>query len=201
LSTKLITGILEETGYTDSDLVERLATGSHAAFETIFKRYYPGLSRFARAYLMNRALAEDIVQDAFTALWARASSLPPATRLKHYLYSAVKHACFDYLKHLRVVDANHDKLTEALLFSGSVEYEENRELLDKIEQCLRALPEQQRRILDMKLYQGLSYREIARELDISEATVHTHVKRAYQSIRASFPLLYLLLRLWSWKEF
>lgn len=175
--------------------VRGLRKQSHEVFEVVFKTYYPSLYRLAYAYLMCKNLAEDIVQDVFVSLWATAKSLPLDTRLKSYLYSSVKHGCLDYLKHLQVIDSNREKLTEALIFSGTTEYEDNQELLTKVKQCLQDLPEQQRKVLELKVLKGLNYKEISSELKISEESVHTYIKRAYKHLRDSIPVIYILLRL------
>ena len=47
--------------------------------------------------------------------------------------------------------------------------------------------------VEMKIFQNMSYREIARALDLSEGSVHTHVKRAYKFIRESMPEVYLFM--------
>ena len=47
--------------------------------------------------------------------------------------------------------------------------------------------------VEMKIFQNMSYREIARALDLSEGSVHTHVKRAYKFIRESMPAVYLFM--------
>ena len=180
---------------TNKHWVHGLRNQSHEVFEVIFKTYYPSLYRLAYAYLMCKNLAEDIVQDVFVSLWTAAKSLPPDTRLKSYLYSSVKHGCLDYLKHVQVIDGNKEKLTEALIFSGTMEYEDNQELLGKVRQCLQELPEQQRKVLELKVLEGLNYKEISRELNISEESVHTYVKRAYKYLRDSIPVIYILLRL------
>lgn len=180
----------------DDCLVKELRRKSYKAFEEVFERYYAGLYRFAAAYLMNRELAEDVVQDVFCSLWASSLSIPDGTCLKNYLYASVKHACLDHFKHLQVMDIHQDKLTEALIFSGTVEYEDNEDLLEKVRECLNKLPEQQRRVLELKVFQNMSYREIAETLNISELTVHTHIKRAYKFIRDALPVLYCLLKYW-----
>lgn len=187
---------MRKTGdITNEYLVHGLRNQSHEVFEVIFRTYYPSLYRLAYAYLMSRNLAEDMVQDSFVSLWANAAVLPEETYLKSYLYSSVKHACLDYLKHLQVIDSNKEKLTEALIFSGTVEYEDNQELLEKVRQSLQELPEQQRKVLELKVFKGLNYREIANELNISEESVHTYVKRAYKYLREFIPIVYILLRL------
>ena len=180
----------------DDCLMKQLKLKSYRAFEVVFNRYYAGLYRFALAYLMNRELAEDVVQEVFCSLWTSSLSIPESTHLKSYLYASVKHACLDYFKHLQVLDINQDKLTEALIFSGTIEYEDNEDLLEKVQACLDKLPEQQRRVLELKVFRDMSYREIAETLNISELTVHTHIKRAYKFIRSSLPLLYCFLKYW-----
>ena len=169
----------------DDCLMKQLKLKSYRAFEVVFNRYYAGLYRFALAYLMNRELAEDVVQEVFCSLWTSSLSIPESTHLKSY-----------YFKHLQVIDINQDKLTEALIFSGTIEYEDNEDLLEKVKACLDKLPEQQRRVLELKVFRDMSYREIAETLNISELTVHTHIKRAYKFIRSSLPLLYCFLKYW-----
>ena len=75
---------------------------------------------------------------------------------------------------------------------GSLQYEEGEDLFGKVQDCLRKLPEQQRKVLEMKIFRDMSYKEIARELNLSEVTVHTHVKRAYKAIREALPVVYFL---------
>ena len=181
------------SGISDKDWPRGLKDNPQKAFEHIFRVMSPKLYRFAFAYLMNAHVAEDIVQDAFMKLWMIASSLPDETNINSYLYSSVKNSCLNYYKHLQVEDSNKTKLTEALIFTGILEYEDNHLLLEKVQECLQQLSEQQRKVLELKIFQGMSYKEIARELNISEVSVHTHIKRAYKFIRNSLPLLYVYL--------
>ena len=171
----------------DEDVIKALKNHSHKAFEKVYGEYGPGLYRFALGYVMNGEVAEDIVQDVFLRLWEMASTLPEDTRLGNYLYSSVKNLCLNHLKHLQVEDSHKSKLTEALAFMGSLEYEDDTEVIDKLRACVGRLPEQQRKILEMRMFQDMSYKEIAERLKISEGSVHTHVKRAYNFIRAALP--------------
>lgn len=177
----------------NEDLVKGLKNKSNEVFERIFREMSPGLFRFALAYTMNADTAEDIVQDTFMRLWTMVSSLPDDTNINSYLYSSVKNSCLNYYKHLQVEDSNRTKLTEALIYVGTLEYEDDSALFDKVQECLQKLPDQQRKVLELKIFQNMSYKEIARELKVSEVTVHTHVKRAYKFIRESLPLLYAFM--------
>jgi len=176
-----------------AELVGELRRRSHAAFEKVFREMGPKLYRFALTYLMNTDIAEDVVQDTFMRFWTTLDTLPENTRVSTYLYASVKNSCLNYYKHLRVEDANRTKLTEALIFMGSLQYEDCEELFEKVQACLQKLPEQQRRVLELKIFRDMSYKEIAGELNLSEVTVHTHIKRAYKTIRETLPVFYLFL--------
>ncbi len=173
--------------------VRDLKENSHEVFEQIFRIMNPRLFRFALNYTMNAGVAEDIVSEVFLCLWRMAGSLPDHTNITSYLYSSVKNACLNYYKHLQVEDSNRTKLTESLIYMGTLEYEDDGVLFEKVRECLQKLPEQQRRVLELKIFQNMSYKQIALELNVSEVTVHTHVKRAYKFIRESVPLLYLFM--------
>lgn len=183
--------IMTKTDYSDEYLVEGLKKKSHKIFEIIFNHYYNRLYRLAFAYLMNRDLAEDTIQEVFVSLWDTADTLSEMVHLQNYLYTSVKNACLDHFKHLQVIDVNKDKLTEALVFSGTAEYEEDTSLQERVKQLLSELPEQQRRVVEMKFFDGMSYNKIAEILNISEETVHTHIKRAYKFLRNSLIIAYL----------
>ena len=177
----------------EEDWVKGLKDNSSEVFEQVFREMSPKLYRFALAYTMNADTAEDIVQDTFMHLWSMAASLPDETNISSYLYSSVKNSCLNYYKHLQVEDSNRTKLTEALIYVGTLEYEDNSALFEKVQECLQKLPDQQQKVLELKIFRNMSYKEIARELDISETSVHTHVKRAYKFIRESLPLLYAFM--------
>ncbi len=183
----------KKVDFPDKLLIKGLKKKSHKTFEIIFNHYYEKLYRLAFAYLMNQDLAEDTVQETFISLWNIADSLPDTIYLKNYLYTSVKHACLDYFKHLQVMDVNKDKLTEALIFSGTAEYEDNQKLLERVKLVLAELPEQQRRVVEMKVFDGMSYQTISEILNIKEETVHTHIKRAYKFLRHSL----LITHLWN----
>lgn len=152
-----------------AELAGDLRRRSHRAFERIFKEMGPRLYRFAFSYLMNAEMAEDVVQDTFMHFWSVLGTLPEDTRVSTYLYASVKNSCLNYYKHLRVEDTNRTKLSEALIYMGSLQYEEGEDLFGKVQDCLRKLPEQQRKVLEMKIFRDMSYKEIARELNLSES--------------------------------
>lgn len=175
------------------DLINGLRNRSVYAFEFVFKSHYEKLVLYAINFVMNRSKAEDIVQDCFLTFWNIAPSLPEETDVKKYLYKSVKNGCFNYFKHLNVVDKNSNKLIESIIHSNTLSYEDNQEIIEKVRKCMTGLSSMNRVVLEKRILHGMSYKDIAQELGISEHTVHTHIKRAYKYFRENFPFEYYLL--------
>ena len=174
-------------------LLEHLAKDDDTAYTLLYKQFYVPMVLFASKYISNEEASKDIVQEFFISMLGQKKEFENITALKVYLYSSVKNSCLNYYKHLQVEDSNRTKLTEALIYLGTLEYEDNSALFEKVQECLQKLPDQQQKVLELKIFRNMSYKEIARELDISETSVHTHVKRAYKFIRESLPLLYAFM--------
>lgn len=170
------------------NIVSELKAHPHSTFKVLFNTYYADLYKFAYAYVMKKEEAEDIVQECFASLWQTRNQLHEQTNLKNYLFSIIKHACLNYLKHLQVTDTHADKLVEALIFSNTLHYEEQENILNKVQQCIAQLPTQQQMVLRYKLVDNMSYQEIASAMGVSTTTVHTYIKRAYKTIREKLPI-------------
>ena len=161
------------------------------SFEEIYLKYYNMLYRFAYHYIMSDD-AEDIVQDIFAKIYENMDDLPSNDKIKSYLYSATKNSCLNYLRKLKIIDNNKDKLIETI-FHYSNEYLEDDEAIDiEVQSCISKLPKQQRVILKLKI-EGKSYKEISEILQISQGTVNTHINRAYKYIKENFTLVFLLI--------
>ncbi len=181
----------------NKDIVNAFRNRSVYAFEFIFKSNYSNLVLFANSFVMNRQIAEDLVQDSFTSLWEIAPTLGEETDLKKYLYASVKNRCLNFFKHLDVIDSNNIKLAESIIHSNTLVYEDNQEVIARVRECLNKLSGTQKSILEKRIFESRSYKEIAEELDISELTVHTHIKRAYKYFRENFPIEFYFIFLFS----
>lgn len=167
------------------NIVSLLRNKSVLAFEFVYKSYYRDLLRFAYSYAMDKTIAEDIVHDVYSRLWENAEVLPEIGNIKSYLFTVTRNNCLNYFKHLGVIDKNQDKVIEAIIFSDTYDYvDEETEL--RVQKCLEMLPVAQQMIMKMRYVENKSYSEIASELEISQETVHTHIKRAFSFFRANF---------------
>lgn len=189
-------GRIDLQAHSDQELLQCIQTGDHQAFREIYKRYWDKLLYIAGKKLNDLSEAESIVQDVFTDLWQRRAELEVRQELAGYLVVAVRYRILNFLaKQHRAATYRRDTALRASDADASTEqwlgFEELREWLEK---TVARLPEKCRLAYQLR-GEGYSQREIARQMNVSEKTVETHISRALRALRAS--LGQLISRLWS----
>lgn len=171
---------------TDDELVANMATElGHAAFHELFDRYYTPLTLFALRFLADDDAASDAVQNVFVSLYEQRLSSKPAN-VKSFLYTAVRNACLNVLKHEKV---RRQYESQALMMSDDMAQDaadsliEESEAQAKVAKALAQLPEQCRKIFMLNRFDGMSNQEIADALGISKRTVETQVSNALKILR------------------
>lgn len=183
----------------DWSVLDALRRDDERAFERLFRQHYPALVRTARTYLPDPDEAEEEVQALFVTLWERRQTLAVTTSLTAYLFQSVRNRCLHRLEHRAVREAHRqhvayrgedhaDAPDEVLI---------GRELLDRLETAIAALPDACRRVFVLNRYDGLRYGEIADRLGISAKTVENQIGKALRLLRTELadflPVLISLL--------
>lgn len=170
----------------DQELIKRLSEDDKLVFNYLIELYYVNLSRSALKYVRYEEPAEEIVQDVFVSLWDKRKTLQITDSLSAYLFTAVKYASLNYLKkefrkpqfQNEFPDDIHPMTDER---SSKIEGEELERL---VASAIQKLPEKCRIIFNLSRNSGLTYHEIAQELDISVKTVETQISIALSRLRA-----------------
>lgn len=180
----------------DVELIALLKEGNRQAFAVIFDKYNSLL--FAHVYkkIRNIEEAKDIVQEVFAALWVKRDQVNPQASLGGYLMLAVKHKTLDLIGHKSIESRYfHSLAAFAGHAQGATDHRvREKQLQDIITREIAALPPKMQAIFLMSRVDQLSHKEIARQLDVSEETVTTQIKRALKVLRARLRrVLYLAL--------
>ncbi|MEH6304008.1 RNA polymerase sigma-70 factor [Olivibacter sp. CPCC 100613] len=166
-----------------------------------FDLYYARLCTFAFRLVNCRETARDLAQDAFVVLMENGLRIAGGNDvIKSYLYSTVKHAALNRVRHQQIVTRVHeqyplDEMEEAKVLQAMVRAEVVGELLA----ALNTLPEGCATICKMGYLEGMKNFEIAEALNISINTVKTQKQRALMLLRdklspqALSVILYLFL--------
>ncbi len=172
--------MLRLNGTQDPLFADSFRRGEEAAFDCLFREFFPSLTYFANRILSNLTTAEDIVQDCFVQLWQRRGRLSHIKAIKSYLYGSVRNQCLKYLeRQKRQVEFNEPELAEPSIEQAVITDETARELYQFIETLSPALQQ----IIRLYYLEGKSNREIAQQLQIEPDTVIRQRLRAIMALR------------------
>lgn len=180
---------------TDAELIVLVRDGDEAAFGEIYRRYFRLLQAHIYKRLGDLEETKDILQELFTQLWNKRETLPETTNFTGYLYIIARNKVFNTLAHQKVSSKYVQSLQE---FIGEANYVTDLALREKefkamIDREIDALPEKMRLVFRLSRDSGLSHKEIADELDISEHTVSNHISGALKTLRVKLGSLFYLL--------
>jgi RNA polymerase sigma-70 factor (ECF subfamily) len=162
-----------------------VASGDPEAFEELINKYGNLIWSIARRYLSNQNEAEDAVQEIFVALWQSAGRFDPNKASEITFISMItRRRLIDNLrknnKH-KVLKSIEDSLSDDV-FSQKSNLEENAEI-SLVIRALKKLDIQDQELLSLSIYQGYSYLEIAKLLNLPLGTVKTKIRRNLMKIR------------------
>lgn len=175
-------------GYTDEELVELLKKGKDKAFDELYFRYRDLLVRFVYARMKSIAISEEIVQEVFTAIWERRTTILIQKSFMAYIYTSVRYKTLDYIKShsvtdqyiQEVLDRNTVSHTYTNATEDSIYYQELQNAVDK---ATALLPKKSKEVFILSRMKQYSNKEIADELNVSIETVKYHITYALKFMR------------------
>lgn len=139
-----------------------------------------GLLAMARGILGSSQDAEDALQDLYIKLWSQRETLDKIYNPAGYASRVLKNLCIDRLRTAHPMD----EIPEDLLGFESADAQiENAELIKATASVITKLPDTQRRVLEMRALQGLSYDEMSQVTGMSKLTLRVLLSRARAAIR------------------
>lgn len=183
----------------DAQLLVHLRKGDHKAFSEIYQRHRQLLIAFAYKKLQDEDLAKDFVQDLFLGIWVRRANLNVQINLPAYLITCLKNSFFNFYEHQKV-ESKYIKSLEEYVNTGSIAHADylvrENETQRLIEQATASLPKKMRKIFDMHRQSNLTYKEIAKTLNLSEKTVNVQMLNALNRLRSKLSLVLAAMFYW-----
>jgi RNA polymerase sigma-70 factor (ECF subfamily) len=167
---------VREERVTDGELLQRIAHGDTAAFDTLYRRFARPILGLALRLLRDRSRAEDAVQETFAAIWRSAASYradrgPGAP----WLYAVARNAIIDRARARRETTFAEPP-DEASGAAGPAERAESSYVSWRVHRAVQELPQPEREVLELAYWGELSQSEVARFLDIPLGTVKTRTR-------------------------
>lgn len=156
--------------------------GDHDAFAAIVAAATTRLFALACLILRDSDRAEDAIQEAFVRAWREIPRLRDADRFDAWLRRLVVNACYDESRRVtRRAEVSLFSVMDRSVADTSAAMAQS----DRVERAFRQLPLDQRTVLVLQHYQGLSHTEIADTLGIPVGTVKSRVRYGVSSMRAA----------------
>lgn len=178
----------------DWDVLTRVAEGDTESFGGLVERHQDRLVRLCERLLGDREEALEVAQDVFLKAFRKAATYRPRGQVYTWLYRIAVNHCLNKLRRRKLVrflsfgeagSADEDRETAfdpADEAPDATARMEARERWQRTRKLIGKLPPGQRAVLVLAKFEGLSYRQIAETLEITESAVESRLFRAMQRL-------------------
>nr|WP_121270494.1 RNA polymerase sigma-70 factor [Pedobacter schmidteae] len=178
------------SNFSDEELTVLLKQDDQLAFTEIYNRYWAEMYYHTFRMLKDEDSSKDVLQDVFSTLWLKSSSLNERIKLSGYLYISVRNKVLNLLAQNKV---RNDYLSSVATFitesTNESTWFDEREILEIVEAEIRNLPPRMKEIFELSRKDNLSHKEIAEKLNLSPQTVKKQVQNALKIIKNKIPMV------------
>jgi RNA polymerase sigma-70 factor, ECF subfamily len=178
----------------DIELMLRVQVGDWPSFAALMDRHRATIERFLYHKVRNRALAEELTQEAFLRVYRARLAYQPTARFKSWLYQIATHLASNSRRDRRY-ERLHESLDSQPVFAIPIQIADARPTVEEamvaraknvhVRRAVATLPEKQRTAVLLHKFYGAEYAEIAARLGCSESAVKALMFRAYERLRAT----------------
>ena len=171
----------------DEWLMGQVAQGSQLHLEQLLRRYASPLLTYVQRMVGDRHRGEEVFQEVFLTVWLKRKQYKFPMRFRSWLFAIATNRCRQHFRKassqgfVQVDDLDAVDPTTSTHRSGDAAMDA--ETVQMVQQAVAALPPQQRSVVVLRTWNGLSYREIAEITGCAEATVRSYMHHALVSLR------------------
>jgi RNA polymerase sigma-70 factor (ECF subfamily) len=175
---------------TDEDLVVRMCLPDPRAFEVLYRRHATAVFSLAYRMMGTTAAAEDVTQEAFLSAWRAGGRYDPARgSVRTWLLGLVHHRAIDALRRRNPRERREiggERLVERVEASDCPDAEvADRQAAHALRRLVADLPAEQRQVVELAYFRGLTHAEIAALVDAPLGTIKGRMRLALEKLRAA----------------
>lgn len=180
-------------------ILQSLQNGDEATFAFIFRTYFAALFNYACRIIRDEEQADDVVQDAFCRLYENRSTITIHFSLRSYLYRSVYNGCIDLIRHQKIVNHYIDAEMLDFYFTRILQHPEaelalqDKDISLAVQEAIDTLPNRCKEIFCLSKLEGLSNKQIAEQLEISQKTVEAQMTTAFVRLRKELEWLLFII--------
>jgi RNA polymerase sigma-70 factor (ECF subfamily) len=172
----------------DSDewLMGQVARGKRELLAPLVRRYSSPLLTFIDRMVGNRHRAEELFQEVFLAVWVKRRQYRFPRTFRSWLFAIAANRCKADYRHSKPPAATFDETSRGVPVAagkGPAETAVETETATLVATAVAQLPPQQRSVVVLRVWNGLSFAEIAESLGCAEGTVRSHMHHGLTGMR------------------
>lgn len=175
---------------TDEELLQWCAKRDEAAFDVLYERHADGLLRVCRRMAADHFVAEDIAQEAFFTLWAKAKKVTIADGTAWpWLYTTAKFLTYNHNRKMGnqpTFDVHEHDVERYLAHSHVEETVTSRDAVERVLETVREMPAEDHLVFVIHFVEGGSHAQIAKDLGISRSAVKSRIFRLRSKLQSTF---------------
>jgi len=164
-------------------VLQRVADGDFAAFEFLYDRYHRLVYSIAIRILENEAWAEDVTQEVFTKIWTDPQNFRGGN-FAGWIARVTRNRTIDLMRSRQL--RPESELPDVLRLGASLDDEVFAKIDGEcVRSALRELPEEQRSLIVLGFFSGVTHEELARRTGVPLGTVKTRIRSGLKKLRAA----------------
>lgn len=170
---------------TDLEIIEKVKSGDRKSFSQLVRRHQRGLLRLSLRFVKDMDTAEDVVQEAFIKAYEKLSSFEGRASFKSWLYQIAVNTARNKLREnrLETTDIEHVHLSVGAIAESALVHTAVAEVIQKE---VDLLPFKQRTALVLRIYEDMSFKEIADVMECPYDTAKANYRHALLKLREVF---------------
>jgi RNA polymerase sigma-70 factor (ECF subfamily) len=186
------------TSLDEKKILEELNAGNYQAFTVLYERYWETLFLYVQRIIRKESEAKDIVQDTFLSIWSLKGKLGHVNSFKAYALTIAGRKALRYIR----AHVHETELTDEFIGflkdrePNALEQLIKNELALFVEQEVDKLPERMRETFKKSRDEGLSNREIAAIMEVSDQTVKKQINYSLRHLRTGLSKFHSLLAIY-----
>src|SRR5262245_55662451 len=174
---------------TDSEIIAGISNRERAAFDLLYNKYAQIIFNLCVRILNDVAEAEDVLQEIFLQIWREAAKFDPSrASVKTWLFTIARSRSLDRYRSRKNIQKRLDPSAgeNLQLLAGNEDLQQRTFLQKYVEGALGQLPEEQRRVLELSYYEGLTQEEISERLKEPLGTIKSRIRSGLMKLRSAF---------------
>ncbi|MGI9294977.1 MAG: RNA polymerase sigma factor [Pseudomonadales bacterium] len=168
---------------TDEQLVQQIRDGDVFAFELLIRRHQDRIFRLASVWLYDDQQAADVVQEVFLRSHKGLRSFRFRSSVFTWLYRTTRNVCHEHNRKRSVQPLDTEPVD---MSANPAQSAANAETAQKVRKLVAVLPQRQREVVMLRIFEGLSVREAALAMGCREGTVKALLHKASAKLRIDF---------------